>query len=265
MATGKKGGPEKPPQEDRILARLVDDSTQITTGLTSYVGLLGRSLREGYWLLYPSLDMSTNIEIREEDIVHSEQLPPDKSPFGSLGGTRIFVRKDAQVTTTRTISRTHAAGGDDEFDLDIKLGGGGGGVPVWCHATATTCVDTLCPGDGGGGGGGGEEPGTESCFKTCHTCKTDCNQATCNNTCQTCQTKCGTCYATCHTCQTKCGQNTCGQATCQTCQTKCGQQTCVTCATKCGQQTCHTCGQDTCVTCGACFTKVATCFNTCDC
>jgi hypothetical protein len=272
MATGKKGGgPEKPPQEDRIIARLAGDSTQVTTGLTSYIGLLGRSPKEGYWLLYPSLDMSTSVEIREEDIVHSDQLPPDKSPFGSLGGTQVFVRKDAQVTTTRTISRTHAAGGDDEFDLDIKLGGGGGGIPLWCHATATTCV--VCPGDGGGGGGGGgeggggggEEPGTESCFKTCHTCRTDCNQATCN-TC-TCQTKCG--QPTCNTCQTKCGQATCNN-TCQTCQTKCGQQTCHTCQTKCGQatcgqNTCHTCGQDTCITCGACFTKDATCFNTCDC
>ena len=244
MATGKKGGPERPPQEDRIIARLAGDSTQITTGLTSYTGLLGRSPREGYWLLYPSLDMSTSVEIREEDIVHSEQLPPDKSPFGSLGGTRVFVRKDAQVTTTRTISRTHAAGGDDEFDLDIKLGGGGGGVPVWCHATATTCL--VCPGDYLAGGGDVEPPGTKSCFNTCHTCfQTDC------------ETKCGgqTCQATCNnTCQTKCGQATC--YTCQTCQTKCGQATC-TCNTRCGQ--------DTCATCGACATKDATCFNTCGC
>jgi len=80
MATGKKGsGPEKSLQEDQILARLVDDSTQITTGLTSYTGLLRRSPKEGYWLLYPSLDMSLSVEIREEDIVHSEQLPPDQS------------------------------------------------------------------------------------------------------------------------------------------------------------------------------------------
>jgi hypothetical protein len=253
MAAGKKGGgPEKPLQEDRILARLVGDSTQVTTGVTSYTGLLGRSPKEGYWLLYLTLDMTLSVEVREEDIVHSDQLSPDKSPFGSLGGTQVFIKKDAMVTTTRTASLTHQAGAKgDEFDLDIKLGGGGGGVPVWCHATATTCI--VCPGDGGGPGGPGEPegPGTESCFKTCHncrtegTCRTDCNQATC----QTCkQTQCGTCQ------------------TCQTCQTKCGQATCKTCATYCGQATCHTCGgDDTCGgTCGACHTKDATCFQGCD-
>jgi len=116
MAAGKKrGGPEKP-QEDRILARLVDDSTQVTTGLTSYTGLLGRSPKEGYWLLYATLDMSLSVEIREEDIVHSERLPPDKSPFGSLGGTQVFVRKDAKVTTTRT-SHAHTKQEPDETSL----------------------------------------------------------------------------------------------------------------------------------------------------
>ena len=96
MAAGKKGnGPEKSLQEDRSLARLVDDSTQITAGLISYTGLLRRSPKQGYWQLYPSLDMSLCIEIREEDIVHSEQLPPDQSSFGSLGGSQVFVKKDA--------------------------------------------------------------------------------------------------------------------------------------------------------------------------
>src|SRR5215467_10616774 len=122
MADEKKSsGPERPLEVDRILDRLVSGPTEVPAGVTSYVGLLGRSSKEGYWRLYLTLDMSLSVEIQESDIVHSEQLSPDKSPFGSLGGTRVFVKKGAEVTTTRTVSLTHEAG-EDEFDLDIRLG-----------------------------------------------------------------------------------------------------------------------------------------------
>ena len=104
--------PQRPRlQEDRILAQLVSGSAQAPAGLASYVGLLSRSPNEGRWRLYLSLDMSVYIEIREEDIVHSEQLSADKSPFGGLGGTQVYVKKGAEVTTTQIVSRTHEAGG----------------------------------------------------------------------------------------------------------------------------------------------------------
>jgi len=49
-AVKRRGGPETPPQEDRILARRVDDLTQITSGLSGYTGLLLRSPKEGHRL-----------------------------------------------------------------------------------------------------------------------------------------------------------------------------------------------------------------------
>jgi hypothetical protein len=174
------GSPEKPHlQEDAIIARLVSGSSQAPVGLTSFVGLLRRSATPGRWLLYPSLDMNLSVEIAEEDIVHSEPLPAEKSPFGSLGGTRIFVKKGAEVTTTRTVSHTQAAGAaGDEFDLDIRLGGGAGRTPLatrtavgvgvggTCETCRTQCA-TVCPGG------------------TCQTCgATQCNQATCHATCR---------------------------------------------------------------------------------
>jgi hypothetical protein len=178
----KDGGPPEKPklQEDAIVARLVRESTPAHVGLTSFTGLLGRSTKPGRWLLYPSLDMSLSVEIAEEDIVHSERLPAEQSPFGSLGGTRIFVKKGAEVTTTRTVSQTQAAGdAGDEFDLDIRLGGGAGLTPL---------LGTRVGGVAGLGG-------------TCETCPTQC------------QTKCpgGTCLITC-TCPTQCNQ-----AACQVC------------------------------------------------
>jgi hypothetical protein len=238
MADAKESegsGSQKPRlQEDRIVAQLASGAGQAPTGLTSYVGLLSRSPTAGRWRLYLSLDMSTFVEFAEEDVVHSEQLAADRSPFGSLGGTQVFVKKGAEVTATQTVTSTVEAGGaEDQFDLDIRLG-----------ASAALAAPPIPP--------------PTSPAATCDTCRTLCDQATCN----TCHTKCGTCV-TCATCQTHCGQATChtcaGQATCATCHTcvtKCGQHTCYTCHT-CGiQATCHTC-----VTCAAC--THATCYQGC--
>jgi len=228
MADEKKG-----PQEDPILSRLKANPDQPPSGVTSFTGLLGRSSREGHWLLYLGLDMSSHVEINEKDIVHSEQLPPDQSPFGSLGGTRVWVRRDAQITVTQCSSQTQdASAAADEFDLDIRLG-----------ATAARQRPIL--------------PNTKiGALGTCETCRTQCD--TCPNT--LCDTLCN--QATCQTCRTQCGQNTCGATCAGTCQTC---NTCFTCRNTCN--TCLTCGntcQNTCFTCNTCqVTQCNTCNPTC--
>ena len=273
MADPKKPGGSQP-QEDPIVSRLMGGGTP--TGVISYTGLLAKSAREGHWILHLTLDMGTTVEIKQEDILHTEQLPAERSPFGSLGGTRVFVRKGATVTTTRSVSSTHPAGSHrpDDFDLDIRLGARGARPLVSKAQCFGTEDGTTCAAECGGEGTGDADTcltcvscgGT--CIHTCNTCRTDCFGATCD----TCKTQCGqaTCV-TCHTCQTKCGQATCA-ATCQTCQTNCGQatcQTCQTCQTKCNQVTCHTCDtlckQATCVTCETCHACThVTCFRGCE-
>jgi hypothetical protein len=198
MADNKRDGT---PQEDAIISRLRPAPGQPPVGVTSYIGLLGKSPKEGYWLLYPSLDMSQSVEINEADIVHSEQLPPDRSPFGSLGGTQVFVKQNATVTTSKTVSQTHSANEPpDEFDLDVQLGGGASAAPAGTvGVTCQGCVQTQCN------------------QATCNTCQTNCNQATCAATCaNTCHTRCkqATCAATC--------PKTC--LTCGTCPPPHGQQ-----------------------------------------
>jgi hypothetical protein len=246
MADEKKTGG---PQEDKILSKLRSAPGQAPAGVTSFTGLLGKSSKEGYWLLYLSLDMSRSVEIKETDIVHTEQLPADRSPFGSLGGTQVWVRHDANVTTSQTVSQTHQANeAPDEFDLDIQLGSGAAAPPLPLP-TRFTCPDSTChtgcdtcPGDTCITCGGTCRTHCGTCA-TCVTCQTHCNQPTCVATCAP------TCAPTCQTCQTRCGQNTCVQ-------TQCGQQTCNTCRTQCDQLTCDTCRTrcDTCVTCRTCET-----------
>jgi hypothetical protein len=255
---------DNPLEEDSIASKIAGG--EIPAGLAVYVGLLTRGSSEGRWRLYLDLGMTRSLECRDEDIVHSEKLPADQSPFGSLGGTRVYMRKGAEIIATHTVSRSHSAGAEDEFDLDIRLGGTSGVIAAPCFGTSpgTTCAAEC----GGGGTGAGNTCLTcascgDTCFRTCDTCRTLCDQATCDTcgTCNTCRTQCG--QATCQTCQTRCQQATC--RTCQTCQTQCGQATCQTCRTRCGQPTCQTCRTvcDTCPldTCQAC-THV-TCFNTC--
>ncbi|HEY1869293.1 MAG TPA: hypothetical protein VGG70_13440 [Candidatus Cybelea sp.] len=109
-------------KEEPILARLRDKPGEPPAGLTSFVGLLGHSPRPGYWLLYPNLDMSRSVEIAESDIVHAEKLSPEQSPFGSLGGTRVFVKQAAQITHSATQPRKASEAAPNEFDLDVRQG-----------------------------------------------------------------------------------------------------------------------------------------------
>jgi hypothetical protein len=216
----------------------------LSEGVTCLVGLVGQSTREGYRVLFLGLDMNSRVEIRDEDIVYSEKLTPEESPFGSLGGTRICVRKGATLDYTRTTARqvqAEAVAGD-EFDLDIRLGGRSS---LRSNRLATvlppeTLLDTRC-----------------NCTdNTCDTCDT-CFRTRCA-TCVTClQTRCETCV-TCVTCQpTGCGQ-TCD--TCVTCQPTGCRQTCNTCDTcdTCFRTRCETCPGNTCLTCDN------TCAGTCD-
>ena len=228
-----KKNPENPKrqlQEESIITRLKSGAGETLGGVTTYTGLLGRSSKEGSWLLYTTLDMSLCIEVQESDIVHSEALPPEQSPFGGLGGTRVFVRKGAQVTTTRTLTRTHQAGADDEFDLDIRVGQPRAGRPkpimLAPNTEAANCTD-RCPTNN-----------TCTCGQTCvtcQTCRTNCGQPTCEATCGTCNTGCDTCR-TCQTCITNCIA-TCDGLTCD------GGNTC----NNCGTQSCQTCQGTRCV------------------
>jgi hypothetical protein len=109
-------------KEEPIVDRLRSKPGEAPSGLVSYVGLLGRSPKPDSVRLYPNLDMGRSVDIAKSDIVHAEKLSPEKSPFGSLGGTRVFVKPDAQVTHTATHTQKASEAVPDEFDLDIRHG-----------------------------------------------------------------------------------------------------------------------------------------------
>jgi hypothetical protein len=241
--TSKKSGRNKQPSaHEAWLEKLAPKPGQAPTGVKTYVGLLRQSPSDpDAYELFQTLDMSSSLQIRKEDVVHLEDLATDKSPFGTLGGSKLYVRLGAKITSVRTSTSTFTAGSTapDDFDLDIRLGAR---RPLASSSPQTIpdtgcgdACDTIPPFTDPDVGGCQINPLTQGancqtlgciptkagisiCFcppftQDCPTANT-CNN-TCQNTCQTCHTNCGTCQtcATCHTCRTQCGGAICNLQT----------------------------------------------------
>jgi hypothetical protein len=144
------GGPEEEElSPDPFVERLRPDPSQPPIPVRVLEGLLGESDREGYWRLYFSRELDNYAEFRAEDVVFSERIPPDQSPFLGLDATRVGIRRDATVEFTRARTPRPV----DEFDLDIRLGALGGPAlaagPVTifdgpCDTPGTICAGTIC-------------------------------------------------------------------------------------------------------------------------
>lgn len=166
-----------------------------------FIGLRGDSNSSGHLLLYPTLDQSRFIEIANDDVLETEPLHPDQSPFGDLGGLRVRVRAAARVTTGLATALPGRQA-DDDFDLDIRLGMAGG---IRKHEECIGTEDgTTCNAECQDDTAGCED--TDGCDAT-EVCETiGCppqTRATCGaeHTCVTCDATCRTCE-TCHTCNT---------------------------------------------------------------
>jgi hypothetical protein len=278
MADGKKKADRSDqtgPSEDWA-DRLGGRGEHDLTGVVTYTGLLRQSPSdENVYQLYLSLDMGSCLYIQKRDVVHWEDLPAEKSPFGSLGGCRVYVRDGATIKSVRTATSTFEvdASRPDEFDLDVRLGPRGraaaGGAQTIPETGCGAECETLPPFTAGGCQSGAQTfcnctlqctidscpciptQAGKTCGANCHitralTCVTNCG------TCATCQTNCGTCATNCGTCRTNCGtcNTNCGTCRVNTCNTKCGQETCGPCThifTDCNQ---HTCAAG--LTCGVC-------------
>jgi len=67
-----------------------------------YVGFVGRSQRPGYWRLYLNPEWNDYLEFQSGDVVLARALDRADHP---LGGTFVWLRRDANVLRTRTTSR----------------------------------------------------------------------------------------------------------------------------------------------------------------
>jgi hypothetical protein len=88
-------------EPDALIKQLLPDAAQLPD-LRVLVGFLGKSTRQGYWRLYFTLTLDEYVEFAETDVVHSHAFDADES---QLGGTVIWVQRDANLKHTRTVSR----------------------------------------------------------------------------------------------------------------------------------------------------------------
>jgi hypothetical protein len=236
MAKSAGGGPDDPeglPQSPYV-ERLKPHPSQPARRVIDLTGLAGNSDRPGYQRLYLTTRLDYYAEFLTSDMVHTEAIPADQSPFPGHEATRVSVSRDATIHYIWARSPQPV----DEFDLDIRLGAprvapfAPGLLPA-TRPPAQTCL--LVDGTCGTCDGTCDTCAGQATCHTCATCFTACQQATCAG--QTCpNTQCQTCQQTCA-----------GQATCAAGATCAGHGTCqATCATACQQMTCITCQGATC-------------------
>lgn len=94
-----KKGPERDElQQDTLVEQLVDDPLEIPE-VTMLTGFLGKSPQPEYYRLYLTPTLDQYYEIAERDILRSQPLDSERSP---LGGTTVWVRRDATIKLTVT-------------------------------------------------------------------------------------------------------------------------------------------------------------------
>jgi hypothetical protein len=137
----------KPLIEDSLISRLVPDPADIPN-VRMYVGLLGKSLRKGYWRLYTSPQLTEFVEIREEDIVHAEQMDAAQA---MPRGTAAWIKADAQLIRTqmgaRQVQTDFLSGDIARMHLGGTQVGGLGWSTWWLTLTTLACVvvvSTIC-------------------------------------------------------------------------------------------------------------------------
>ncbi len=237
-ATTPAGGlPQHP-----YVERLKPDPSRPAKRVVELVGLPGNSDRPGYQRLYLTTKLDYYAEFLASDMVHSEAVAADQSPFPGQEATQVSVDRDATIHYIWARSPQPV----DEFDLDIRLGARAAGPAVAAAATPA-CPALISPLDGCQ-----PLPTPPPCI--IHT------EATCpgHATCNTCPGQ-----ATCAAGATCAGHATCPNTQCNTCNTCPGQATCAAGATCAGHGTCQgtcatACQQMTCITC-----QGATCPQTC--
>ena len=84
---------EKSIERDRFVSTIVEDPAKPPKALL-LPGFVGDSSEPGCIRLYLNAQLSDYIEIPEEAILHTEEIPRDRSP---LGGKYIWIRRDAEV------------------------------------------------------------------------------------------------------------------------------------------------------------------------
>jgi hypothetical protein len=93
--------PSRELKEDDIVSKLLPDLSK-PAKIKPLIGFLGKDNRGGYWRLYLDLTLTEYFEINQNDIIHSQSLKSELSP---LGGTVLWIKKDAEISHVKPVSK----------------------------------------------------------------------------------------------------------------------------------------------------------------
>lgn len=93
-----RGGPEGL-EPDPLAERLTPDGAVILEGI------LGKGPTEDNWYLFLNRELTRRAEFKASDVLHSEKIREEDSPFLGAQATRVYLRRSARVVYTTTQSR----------------------------------------------------------------------------------------------------------------------------------------------------------------
>jgi hypothetical protein len=85
-----------------LISGLIPNPSPSAPAVQVLKGFLGESDKEGYWRLYPSEDVASYVEFREEDVLRAE---PVDIPGLPRGVSAVWLKLDARLRYVRTETR----------------------------------------------------------------------------------------------------------------------------------------------------------------
>ena len=143
---------EKSLKPDAIVERLVPDPS-VLPDVRVLTGFLGKSSRGSYWRLYVNPNFDDYVEFSEADVVHSHSI---EAEGGRLGGTVVWLKREANLRRTRTASReaqadflqgsiaAHASRRKIAPGFANTFSSGQGGTQIGSIAISASCVREFC-------------------------------------------------------------------------------------------------------------------------
>ena len=89
-------------KQDPLVDRLRPDPSQPLPDVVVLFGYLGKSSEREHWRLYLTTQLNEYVEIAEGDILETESVATEKN---LMGGTRLWIRRDAPLQHVRVNSR----------------------------------------------------------------------------------------------------------------------------------------------------------------
>jgi len=74
-------------------------------GATVLLGILGKGPTDEDWYLFLDRELTRRTEFKASDVLHFEKIRAEDLPFLGTQGTRVYLRRGAQVVYTTTGSR----------------------------------------------------------------------------------------------------------------------------------------------------------------